>query len=189
MILYFWLQMLAENVSLRIWEHQNRPTFTAQLRSGSTWVVAWTCWGQWMWWHNSKKHKKIFRIMEDGWWMKIFTIPFGSQVACCQTPTTHKSSWRDEGPQRLTIHSRRATYDLIWCEIWFDIFNYLSYLSTYSILIFVDQHHMGSFLLPLIPHKPPLRARHSSSTCHLKWCNDSSTWLKTIDLASGWLGA
>lgn len=30
----------------------------------------------------------------------------------------------------------------------------------------LDQHHTGSFLLPPIPQKPPLRARHSSSTCH-----------------------
>ena len=104
--------------------------------------------------------------MEDGWWMKIFTIPFGSQVACCQTPTTHKSSWRDEGPQRLTIHSRRATYDLIWCEIWFDIFNYLYYLSTYSILILWINTIWGHSCYPSsltnhpwglgIPHQPAI---------------------------------
>lgn len=89
----------------------------------------------------------------------IFIISFGSQVACCPTPTAHNSSWRDEGPQRLTIHLRRA-YD-----VRYDIF---IYLSMCSISIFWINTNMGSFLLPLIPQKPPLRARHSSSTCHWK---------------------
>lgn len=50
--------MLAENVSPGISENQNRPTFTAQLRSGSTWGLAWTGRGQGMRGHNSKRRKK-----------------------------------------------------------------------------------------------------------------------------------